>query len=46
VEGLLGTVEAKPAVADGGVRLQIKNLTGSACRYQSAVCSRLLTPSL
>ena len=28
VEGPLGTVEAKPAVADGGVRLQIKNLTG------------------
>lgn len=28
LEGLLGTVIAKPAVADGGLRLQVKSLTG------------------
>jgi LmeA-like phospholipid-binding len=28
LQGLVGTVIAEPAVADGGLRLQIKNLTG------------------
>lgn len=34
LEGLLGAVTAKPAVVDGGVRLQIKNLTGLALPLQ------------
>jgi LmeA-like phospholipid-binding len=28
LQGLLGTVTARPAIADGGVRLQVTNLTG------------------
>ena len=35
LEGLLGTVTAKPAVVDGGVRLQIKNLTGLGLPLQA-----------